>query len=287
MKPGTPAPRSALLPLRSRRERKSQRESRLNLRLSLQRSVALGMALLLLPLAQIDALAQEQLPQPSKPSPYHYAQPDTDSAQQPPADPVQPVYSARTNNPQQLPKTPSYQAQQQPAQRPVQAAPAACSGSNTRRSLPIKFSSSTRPSLPIRLSRMASNNIPSSRATRASRTASSLMLSNSIRSRPQPHRAIRTTRTRVLTPTSTDRHKLPHNHYRPTSRLIRDSLLSSLNSSLPPSLSIQIRWSPRSWPRPPIQRRLSPPTTGSSPWAASRPTRLPLPPTVNPPGTQA
>ena len=53
------------------------------------------------------------------------------------------------------------------------------------------------------------------------------MLSNSTRSRPQPHRAIRLPRPGVLTP---DQYgpgsPKPPLHYRPTSRLIRDSLLS-------------------------------------------------------------
>jgi hypothetical protein len=79
------------------------------------------MVVLLLPLAQIDALAQEQLPQPSKPSPYHYALPDIDSAPQQPADPVQPVYPTHVNDSQQLPKKPVYQAQQ-PPQKPVDQA---------------------------------------------------------------------------------------------------------------------------------------------------------------------
>jgi hypothetical protein len=95
----------------------TRRESRQRLRLILQRAVALGMAALLLPLAQIDALAQDQVTPPTKPSPYHYAQPDTDSAQQQPMSPQPP--KAHAQSPLRQPQKPVFQAQ---AQYPPQPA---------------------------------------------------------------------------------------------------------------------------------------------------------------------
>jgi hypothetical protein len=109
------SPRSALLSTLFRRE------TRQNLRLIAQRTVALGMAALLLPLAQIDALAQQQWPQ--KPSPYPnqygqsnpYAQPDPNYIPQQPAYPSQPGYPNQPNYPAQ-----PYSQQQYPQQAPGQ-----------------------------------------------------------------------------------------------------------------------------------------------------------------------
>jgi hypothetical protein len=121
--------RSALLALFSRREQKQ------HLHLVLQRSVALGMALLLLPLAQIDALAQQQYPQ--KPSPYPsqqygqqnpYAQPNPNYAPQQPGYPSQaaPYYSQQQPAYPQQPSYPNqpYGQQSYPQQQYPQPAPA-------------------------------------------------------------------------------------------------------------------------------------------------------------------
>jgi len=98
----------------------SSRQAQQNLRLLAQRSVALGMAALLLPLAQIDALAQQQYPQ--KPSPYPsqqygqqnpYAQPNPDYAPQP-SYPQQPTYPTDPSYQSQ----PTYSQQQYPQQAP-------------------------------------------------------------------------------------------------------------------------------------------------------------------------
>jgi hypothetical protein len=128
MKLRTAALRSALLSLFTRRETQQR------LSLIAQRAVALGMAALLLPLAQIDALAQQQYPQ--KPSPYQYgqpntyAQPDPSYSQQQPAYPSQPYGQQpypQQQYPQQAPAPqgdqdyadqPSYPNQPGPAQSP-------------------------------------------------------------------------------------------------------------------------------------------------------------------------
>jgi hypothetical protein len=89
------------------------------------------MAVLLLPLAQIDALAQEQYPQ--KPSPYQYAQPDPNAQPNPYAAPQQPGYPAQLNpyaqsNPQYgqqpYPQQPGYPGQPYAQQQFPQQAPA-------------------------------------------------------------------------------------------------------------------------------------------------------------------
>jgi hypothetical protein len=110
MKLRTAALRSALLSLLSRRETKQ------HLRLALQRSIALGMALLLLPLAQIDALAQQQYPQQSSPYPSQYGQPNPNYA------PQQPGYSSQPN-PYYSQQQPAYPAQPYGQQQYPQQAP--------------------------------------------------------------------------------------------------------------------------------------------------------------------
>lgn len=109
----------------------SRREPRQRLRLNRyltpiwQRFVALGMALLLLPLAQIDALAQAQYQQ--KPSPYGYAQPDPYAQPNPYAAPQQPAYPAQPNaynyGQQPYPQQPAYQSQPYAQQQYAQQAP--------------------------------------------------------------------------------------------------------------------------------------------------------------------
>jgi len=113
------APASALLSLFTRRETKQ------NLRLVWQRSVALGMALLLLPLAQIDALAQQQWPQQNSPYPSQYAQPNPyaqpiqNYGSQPSYAPQQPAYQNQPGYQQQ----PGYQAQPYAQKQYPQQAP--------------------------------------------------------------------------------------------------------------------------------------------------------------------
>jgi len=92
------------------------RESRQRLRTILQRSVALGMALLLLPLAQIDALAQQQYPQQGGPYPSQYGQPNPNYAPQQPGYPSQP-------NPYYPSQQPAYQGQPYGQQQYPQQAP--------------------------------------------------------------------------------------------------------------------------------------------------------------------
>ena len=126
MKLRTAPPRSALLPVVSRGESRPHLRLKQYLTPIWQRSVALGMALLLLPLAQIDALAQEQYPQ--KPSPYGYAQPDPNAPPNPYSAPQQPVYPAQPNpyNYSQQPyaQQPAYPSQPYAQQQYPQQAPA-------------------------------------------------------------------------------------------------------------------------------------------------------------------
>ena len=114
MKPRTAASRSALLSTPFRRE------SRQNLRLILQRGIAFGMVLLLLPLAQIDALAQQQWPQQS-PYPSPYAQPNPYYGQQQPGYPTQPnpYYAQQPGYPGQPYGQQPYPQQQYPQQAPA------------------------------------------------------------------------------------------------------------------------------------------------------------------------
>jgi len=111
------AARSALLSLLSRRETKQNLPLKQHLSLFAQRAIALGMALLLLPLAQIDALAQQPWPQQSgpypgqyaQPNPYSnqpnsYAQPNPNYAPQQPSYPNQPGYQSQPYGQQQYPQ---------------------------------------------------------------------------------------------------------------------------------------------------------------------------------------
>jgi hypothetical protein len=110
----------------------TRREPRQHLRLIAPRAIALGMALLLLPLAQIDALAQQQWTQQSSPYPGQYSQPNPYSsqpnpyyAQQQPGYPQQPGYQGQPYGQQQYPQQPGYQGQpygqqQYPQQAPTQ-----------------------------------------------------------------------------------------------------------------------------------------------------------------------
>ncbi len=98
----------------------SRRGTRQNLRLIAQRAVALGMAALLLPVAQIDALAQQQWPQQS-PYPGQYAQPNSYAnqpnpyyPQQLPAYPQQPGYPSQQGYQAQPPYTQPQYSQQAP-----------------------------------------------------------------------------------------------------------------------------------------------------------------------------
>jgi len=102
----------------------SGRKTRQNLRLIAQRAIALGMAALLLPLAQIDALAQQQWPQQSSPYPNQYGQPNPYYAPQQPQYPQQPAYQGQPYGQQQYPQQPAYQGQPYAQQQYPQQAPA-------------------------------------------------------------------------------------------------------------------------------------------------------------------
>lgn len=110
------ARRSALL------SRLSRLEVRQYLRTTSQRAIALGMVALLLPLAQLDALAQQQWPRQANPYPSQYAQPNPYANQ--PNSYAQPIQNYGSQQPG-YPSQPGYQSQPYNQQQYPQQAPGA------------------------------------------------------------------------------------------------------------------------------------------------------------------